>query len=122
MGYQSITVVGNVGKEPELRYTTNGTAVCTFSIAVNEKFGDSESVEWFTIVAWQKLAETLAEHVTKGKELLVVGRMKTRSWDKNDGSGKAYRTELIVRDFSFVGKKDAGGGGGDNDPDDLPFE
>jgi single-strand DNA-binding protein len=115
MGYQLITILGNVGKEPELRYTANGKAVCTFSVAVNERYGESESTEWFSVVAWEKLGEVVSQYVTKGKELLVSGTMRTRSWDGNDGV-KHYRTELIARDVKFVGKRDAAPGGDDATP------
>ncbi len=117
MGYQHVVVEGNVGKI-EMRYTANGKAVTSFSVAVNERFGETESVEWFNCVAWEKLGETIAQYFDVGKEILVAGRLKTRSWDGNDGA-KKYRTELIVRDFSFVGKKGADSGGETSDP---PFE
>ena len=120
MGYQHVVIEGNVGKI-EMRYTANGKAVTSFSVAVNEKYGETVSVEWFNCVAWEKLAEVMGQYVDVGKEILVAGKMNTRSWEKPDG-GKAYRTELIVRDFSFVGKREAGGSRDDIDPDDLPFE
>lgn len=120
MGFHQTIVEGNVGKEPELKYTANGTAVCTFSVAVNEKYGDKESTEWYNVVLWNKLAEVAGQYVAKGKEILIVGSMRTRSWDGQDGV-KHYRTELIARDMKFVGKADGNRRDeySDADPDDL---
>ncbi len=121
MAYQNCIVEGNIGKI-EMRYTQNGKAVTSFSVAVNEKYGDTKTTEWFRCVAWEKLGETINQWFAVGAEILVAGKMKTRSWDGPDGN-KRYRTELIVRDFSFVGpSKDRAEQGGDIDPDDLPWE
>ncbi len=117
MAYQNCIVEGNVGKI-EMRYTANGKAVTSFSVAVNEKYGDTKTTEWFQCVAWEKLGETIAQWFPVGAEILVAGKLKTRSFDGNDGV-KHYRTELIVRDFSFVGpSKDRAEQGGDIDPDE----
>lgn len=129
------TIIGNLGDDPTMRYTANGTAVTTFSVAVNRVYTQEgerkEAVEWFSCVAWQRLAETCAQYLTKGRQVYVEGRMQTRSWDGDDGQ-KRYRTELVAQEVKFLG---GGGGdresgavqrhvaddGGDIDPDDLPF-
>ncbi len=104
MGFQCVIIEGNLGKAPEMKYTTEGKAVTTFSVAVN---GFNDEVEWFNVVAWEKRAEWAEKWLEKGKPVLVRGRMKTRSWDK-DGV-KQYRTELIAESLDFVagGKQEA---------------
>ena len=85
-------IIGNVGRDPEMRFTQAGTAVCSFSVGVSYK----EETEWFNIVAWNKLAETCNTLVTKGRKIHVEGRMKTRSWDDKTSGEKKYRTELVA--------------------------
>ncbi len=118
MGFQCVIIEGNLGKAPEMRYTANGNAVTTFSVAVN---GFNDEVEWFNVVAWEKRAEWAAQWLEKGKPVLVRGRLKTRSYDDRDGI-KRYRVELIAESLDFVagGKQEAKND--DIDPDDLPFE
>ncbi len=120
MGFQSCTILGNVGKEPELKYLADGTAITEFPVAVNEKYGQKETVTWFTVKMFGKLAELAVQYVNKGKELLLVGQIRTRTWDKPDG-GKGYAWELVARDMTFVGKADTRGDQG-GDESDLPFE
>lgn len=115
MSFQKVIIVGRLGKEPELKYTPTGVAVCTFSMATSKKVKDLEETEWWSVVLWDKLAETAGQYLAKGREVLIEGEMKTRSWDK-DGV-KQYRTELIGRSMQFVGNKP----GGDIEPD-APFE
>lgn len=122
MGFQTVVICGRLGKEPEMKYTANGVAVTTFSVAVGRKFNDREETEWFNVVLWDKLAETAGQYLQKGREVLIQGEMKTRNWQGQDGA-KHYRTELIGRSMQFIGsKQDAGGTGGDIEPDDVPFE
>jgi len=119
MSYQQTVILGNLGKDPEMKYSASGTAITTFSVAVSEKYGEGpETTEWYSVVAWDKRAETIAEHFHKGDSILVTGRMKTRSWDGPDGQ-KRYRTELICDRWSFAGAKR---GGSTPAPDDMPFE
>ena len=105
-------IIGNVGKEPELRYTPSGTAVCNFSVAVNSKYKEEEHTEWFRITAWQKLAETCNQYLEKGKQVYVEGRLQTSTWEKGDGT-TGYRTELIANQVIFLGAK---GNGGSKEP------
>ncbi len=118
-----VMLIGNVGKDPEMRYTANGTAQTSFSLAVNRNYRDpantgewKEDTEWFNIVAWQDLAERLAQNLTKGKQIYVEGRLQTRTWDDDQGL-KHYRTEVIARDVKMLGSRDrdgAGSGGGND--------
>jgi len=109
-------IIGNVGKEPEMRYTPNGVAVTNFSVAVNSKYKDTEHTEWFRVTAWAKLAETCNQYLEKGKQVYVEGRLQSRSWDKDDGT-KGYSTELIASQVVFLGKREGGGA-----PPSMPDE
>lgn len=111
-----------------MRYTANGKAVTTFSVAAGSGFGDNKYTEWFNVVTWEKTAEACAQYLFKGSLAYVEGRLQTRSWDKDDGT-KAYRTELIAERVQFLSRagdrldtttRDAVPAG-DIDPDDLPF-
>jgi len=128
-GLNKVMLIGNLGKDPEMRYTANGSAVTTFSLAVSRSFvsaeeGRREETEWFTVVTWNKLAEILGQHLQKGRKVFVEGRLTTRSWDGPDGQ-KRCRTEVVVQTVLFLDRAQAGGfpdTGGDMAPDDLPFE
>ena len=133
-GLNKVMLIGNLGTDPEMRYTANGSAVTTFTMAVSRSFasqeGDrKEETEWFTVVTWTKLAELVGQHLHKGRKVYVEGRLSTRSWDGPDGQ-KRYRTEVIAQQVLFLDRPQGagfpdGGGvgmGGDIDPDDLPFE
>jgi len=133
-GLNKVMLIGNLGTDPEMRYTANGSAVTTFRLAVSRSFGGEEGrreeTEWFTIVSWNKLAELLGQHLQKGRKVYVEGRLAQRSWDGPDGQ-KRYRTEVIANQVLFLDRAQAGGygdpgvpmgGGGDLDPDDLPFD
>ncbi len=147
-----VMLIGNAGKDAELRYLANGTPQCQFSLAVNRNYRGpdnewKEETEWFNIVVWRDMAERIAQNVTKGKQLYVEGRLQTRTWDDDQGV-KHYRTEVIANDVKILerregaagGRDDWGDGGsagarparsgvsgarsagGETDPDDLPFE
>jgi len=132
-GLNKVMLIGNLGKDPEMRYTANGSAVTTFSLAVNRSYvaGDGgerrEETEWFNIVTWNKLAELLGQHLTKGRKVFCEGRLSTRSWDGPDGQ-KRYRTEVIANQVLFLDRAQGapmdgmGGTSGDIEPDDLPFD
>jgi single-strand DNA-binding protein len=134
-----VMVIGNLGADPEMRYTANGNAVTTFNVATNESWTDQagerkERTEWFSVVTWNRLAETCAQYLTKGRSVYVEGRLQTRSWEGQDGQ-KRYRTEVIADTVRFLGGREGGGSegayaagmpagpdaGGDIEPDDLPF-
>jgi single-strand DNA-binding protein len=93
-------IIGNLGRDPEMRYTPNGQAVTEFTVAVNRNFRGSdgnwqEETEWFRVVAWGPLAERTAENLRKGRKVYVEGRLRTRQWEDKDGQ-KRYTTELIA--------------------------
>lgn len=104
-----VLIIGNVGKEPEMRFTPNGDAVCGFSVAVNSFHtgADGEKkqdTEWFTVIAWKRLAETCNQFVTTGMSIYVEGQLKTHSWE-HEGI-KRYKTELIAHQVQFLSKVD----------------
>ena len=122
-----IQIIGNVGKEPEMRFTPNGNPVTSFSVACNEKYGETETTEWFSIVAWGKLAETCNQYLSKGKQVYIEGRQQTKKWESDDGQ-KHYKTELIASRVLFLGKReDTPQPDGENksqdelEPEDIPF-
>ena len=129
-----VMVIGNVGDNPEMRFTPSGRPVTNFRVATNTRFTNpqgetKEETEWFSIVCWGKLAELCNQYVQKGSLVYVEGRNKTRSWDGQDGQ-KHYRTEVQANRVSFLSSKQVGEKAvaeepapedGDIDPDGLPF-
>jgi single-strand DNA-binding protein len=100
MSLNKAMIIGNLGRDPEMRYTPNGQAVTQFTVAVNRNYKDStgewkEETEWFRVVAWGPLAERTAEYLRKGRKVYVEGRLQTRSWEGQDGQ-KRYTTELVA--------------------------
>ena len=120
-----VMIIGNVGREPEMRYTPSGNAVTGFTVAVNSKYGEQETTEWFNVTAWKKLAEICNQHLVKGQQIYVEGRLQTDSWEGEDGITK-YRTKIIANTVIFLGKRKTetpeGGDPEEIDPEDLPFE
>lgn len=107
-----VLLIGNLGKDPELKYTPSGVAVATFSIATSESWKDQEGnqqekTEWHNIVAWRKLAEICGEYLKKGKKVYIEGKLQTRNYEK-DGI-KRYVTEIVADQLIML---DGGGGGG----------
>ncbi len=110
MSVNKAILIGHLGKDPELKYTTNGRAVATFSLATNENWTDQSGQKqtkttWHNIVAWGKQAEVINEYCRKGKQLYIEGRIENRSWDKDDGT-KGYISEVIIQNFRFLGSRD----------------
>ena len=100
-GLNKVMLIGNLGKDPELRYTSSGVAVATFSIATSESWKDQdgntqEKTEWHNIVAWRKLAEICGEWLKKGKRVYIEGRIQTRSYDDKNTGQKRYITEIVA--------------------------
>ena len=100
MSLNKAMIIGNLGRDPEMRYTPNGQAVTQFTVAVNRNYKDAsgewkEETEWFRVVAWGPLAERTAEYLRKGRKVYVEGRLQTRTWDGQDGQ-KHYTTELVA--------------------------
>jgi single-strand DNA-binding protein len=134
-----VMLIGNLGKDPEVRYTTSGQGVASFSIATTEKFknksGDMEErTEWHNVVLWGKLAEIAKDYLSKGKTVYIEGRLQTRKWQDKDGRDR-YTTEIVGDKMQMLSPKGGGGGGrsggepvaayddpvGYNQEDDIPF-
>ncbi len=128
-----VMIIGNLGSEPEMRFTPNGKPVTSFRVATNRVYATpegerKEETEWFTVVAWGKLAEQCNQFLTKGRLVYVEGRLRTRTWEGQDGQ-KRYRTEIIANRVTFLDKQAAAplteqaeeGGAGEIEPDDIPF-
>lgn len=106
------TLIGNVGKDPEVKFLPSGSAVANFTLATSERFKDKsgefqERTEWHNLVAYQRLAEIVRDYVKKGSKLYVEGRIQTRSWDDKDGQ-KKYKTEIVVNDLVLLSGRGEG--------------
>lgn len=141
-----VMLIGNLGKDPEVRYTASGTAVASFSLATSEKFKNKsgeweERTEWHNLTLWGRLAEIAGEYLAKGKTIYIEGRLQTRKWQDKDGKDR-YTTEVIGERMQMLSGKSEGGsssgntrssgGGGDGSAshgseqfgfpdDDIPF-
>ena len=135
-----VILVGNVGQDPEVKYTPSGVPVAKVSLATNERFKDGndqwqDRTEWHSIVAWQRLAEIVGEYVRKGTKLYIEGKLQTTSWQDRQSGEKKYRTEIVARDLVLLGSRENGQNaraqsvdhGSDTEPapavvdDDIPF-
>jgi single-strand DNA-binding protein len=137
-----VILVGNLGRDPEIRYTPSGMAVANFSVATTEKWKDKQSgemqerTEWHRIVAWGRLGEICGEYLSKGRQVYIEGKMQTRQWEK-DGVTR-YTTEVVAAEMKMLGSKTQGDGykptdssqapeysgpplPGAQDDDDIPF-
>ena len=108
-------VIGNVGRDPEMRYTPNGNAVTSFSLAVNRRYTPQggemqEETEWFSVVAWNRLAETCNNYVTRGMKVYVEGRLRSNSWVGQDGQTR-FRNEIVASTVTFLTPRGGGGYG-----------
>jgi len=106
-----VILVGNAGKDPEVKYTPSGTALAKFSIATNERFKDKsgewqDRTEWHNVLAWERLAEIVGEYVRKGSKIYIEGRLQTSSWEDRQSGEKKYRTEIVARDLVLLGSRD----------------
>ena len=133
MSMNKILVIGNLGSDPEMRYTPGGDAVTSFSVATNRRYTnrDGQSVdetEWFRVSAWRRLAETTNQYLSKGSKVYVEGRLQSRSWVGQDGQTR-FSNEINATDVTFLDRPgqvsgDAGSTSGpppDDDADDLPW-
>ena len=140
-----VILVGNLGRDPEVRSTPSGQAVATFTLATSRRWKDKsgqrqEQTEWHTVVCWGRQAEVAGQYLTKGKQVYVEGRLQTRSWDDRNSGEKRYKTEVICENFQMLGQRggdfdtggagaspsggpvyDEGGYGGGPEDDDIPF-
>ncbi|MEE8372859.1 MAG: single-stranded DNA-binding protein [Dehalococcoidia bacterium] len=133
-GLNKVMVIGNVGTDPEMRFTPNGNPVTSFRLATGRSYTASDGerkqeTEWFDVSAWNRLAETCNQFLTKGQRVYVEGRLRTRSWDGQDGQ-KHFRVEIVANSVLFLDKRPAGAlpeASGeaapeeDVDPGDIPF-
>jgi len=131
-----VMIIGNLGSEPEMRFTPNGNPVTSFRVATNRVYSTPEGerreeTEWFTVVAWGKLAEQCNQFLTKGRLVYAEGRLRTRVWESQDGQ-KHYRPEIIANRVTFLDRQAAAplpeekveeGGVGElePEPEDIPF-
>ena len=116
-----VIIVGNLGKDPEVRFTPGGKAVAKFPVATSERWTDQdgnkqERTEWHNVVVWGKQAETCGQYLAKGRQVFVEGSIRTRQYDDKDGN-KRYITEIVARDVRFLG----GGGRGAAEPGGIPL-
>lgn len=140
-----VILIGNLGRDPEVRSTPSGQPVASFTLATSRRWRDKngqrqEQTEWHSIVCWGKQAEIAGQYLTKGKQIYVEGRLQTRSWDDRQTGEKRYRTEIICDNFQMLGQRggdfeaaagpgaSAGSsyeepsyGGGEPEDDDIPF-
>jgi single-strand DNA-binding protein len=133
MDINSVTMIGRLGKDPELKYTQNEKAVCSLNVALNDGYGDTQHTSWINVVCWGKTAENVAKYCVKGSQIAIVGRLSQRSWDDKDGN-KRYAIEVIADRVQFIGAKKQDAPAGNDVPpvtetvpgnpfndDDVPF-
>src|SRR4051812_14224844 len=112
-GINKVIIIGNLGKDPELRYTPQGQAVVNFPVATSENWTDKsgqkqERTEWHKVVVWGKLGELCSKYLSKGRKAFVEGRLQTRAWDDKDGQ-KRYTTEIVANNVQFLDSAGASG-------------
>lgn len=127
-----VMIIGNLGRDPEMRYTPSGTPVTTFSVAASRRWTGPdgqprEDTEWFRVVAWEKLAETCNQYLTKGSKVYVEGRLQTHEWEGQDGQ-KRRTTEVIAYTMIMLDRRargaeaaEEGGVAEETEPEDIPF-
>ena len=111
-----VQVIGNLGRDPEMRFTANGNPMSTFNVACNRRYttrdGEQrDDTEWVRVVCWERLAELAGQYLSKGSQVYVEGRLQTREWEDRDGN-RRWTTEVVAREIQFLGGR---GGGGDDD-------
>jgi single-strand DNA-binding protein len=116
-GVNKVFLLGNVGKDPEIRTTAGGMTVATFSLATADRAKDAQGnwgdkTEWHNLVAFQRTAEIVRDYVKKGSQIFIEGKIQTRSWDDKETNVKKYRTEILVNELSLLGGRGAGEGAG----------
>ena len=123
-GLNKVMIIGNLGREPELRYTPSGRPVATFSVAVSRSWKSSNGehrseTEWFKIVAWGKLAEICKEYLHKGQQVYIEGRLQTRQWEDKEGQQRTT-VELIANEMTMLGERREKSQNEDNASEDVP--
>jgi single-strand DNA-binding protein len=112
-----VTLLGNLGKDPEVKYTPQGTAVAKLALATNERYKDKDGqwqdrTEWHNVVLWQRLAEIAGEYLKKGSKVYIEGKLQTRSWEDKQTNQKRYMTEVVANDLVLLGGRGDGGDSG----------
>ena len=112
-----VILIGNLGKDPEVKFTPQGTAVAKFSLATSERYKGKqgewqERTDWHNVVIWERLAEIAGEYLKKGNKVYIEGRLQTRSWDDKQTGQKKYMTEVVAREMVLFGGRGEGSGGG----------
>ncbi|MBW2109166.1 MAG: single-stranded DNA-binding protein [Deltaproteobacteria bacterium] len=113
-GVNKVILIGRLGRDPEVRYTPDGTAVANFTIATSDEWKDRETgekkerTEWHRIVAWRRLGEICGEYLSKGRQVYIEGRLQTREWEDQDGN-RRWTTEIVARDMQMLGTKEPPG-------------
>jgi len=123
-GLNRVILIGNLGQDPEVRYTQGGQAILNMRIATSENWLDKdgerkERTEWHTVIMWGKRGEALGKFLSKGSKLCAEGRLQTRSWEDKSGN-KRYTTEIVANNIVLLGSRPGGGGGGGGGYDDGP--
>ena len=123
-------LMGRLTRDPELRHTGTETPVCSFTIAIDNGYGEDKKTDFINCVAWNKTAEFVSNYFAKGRMIIVIGRISTRSWDGQDGK-KCYATEVVASEVSFGESKNSSSAAGDSsseefvpldeNDEDLPF-
>ena len=116
-GVNKVFLLGNVGKDPEMRATASGMTIASFTLATADRQKDAQGnwtdkTEWHNLVAFQRTAEIVRDYVKKGTQLFIEGKIQTRSWEDKESGQKKYRTEILVNELSLLGKPGGGGGEG----------
>jgi single-strand DNA-binding protein len=115
-----VVITGNLTKDPELRHTGGGTAVCELRVAVNSRRKDGQTGEWvdkpnyFDVVVWGAQGENCATYLQKGRPVAVEGRLDWREWEAKEGGGKRQAVQIVANSVQFLGSRDGGGGGGND--------
>ena len=118
--FNKVIMAGNLTQDPELRYTASGKAVANMRIAVNEKYGDKDETLFIDVVVWNKQAESCAQYLAKGRQVLIEGRLQERTWE-SDGQTRR-KTEIVAQTVKFLGSKDSGGQSAPDEVSDIePF-
>ncbi len=128
-GLNKVMIIGNLGRDPEMRYTPSGRPVTTFSVATSRTWNTSEGekhveTEWFNVVAWSNLAEICKQYLTKGQQVYIEGRLQTRHWDDQEGN-KHTSVEIVANEMIILGeRREAGEAGAESEPieeEEFPF-
>jgi single-strand DNA-binding protein len=125
-GVNKVFLLGRLGKDPEMRSTTGGMTIASFTLATSDRAKDAQGnwtdkTEWHNLVAFQRTAEIVRDYCKKGSQIFVEGKIQTRSWEDKESGQKKYRTEILVNDLSLLDSKGSGGEGGYSKSSSTPF-